>query len=174
MVDTVKPEGNTFRLLDVCCGTGSVALAFRKAYPESFVIGFDFSRGMLRKAQQKATDQRMSFIEGDAAELPFSNNSLDVITCSHALYELKGAAREKALLEMKRVMRSSGMVLIMEHAVPQNRFVRLLFYLRMAAMGTADAREFVKEGKKPFEKVFANVSVVTTPSEKSRLFICRN
>jgi len=161
------------RILDICCGTGSVILAFAERCPESMAIGYDFSHGMLRKAQEKNKTGRVIFVEGDAALLPFADNSFDVVTCSHALYELKGESREQALREMKRVVRTDGLVLIMEHEVPSRPLIRLLFYIRMLSMGAKDAREFVKGGLEPYEKIFPRVSLSRSRSGKSRLMSCR-
>jgi len=85
------------RILGVCCGTGSVTLAFDRRYPGSMTVGYDFSRGMLHKAMEKNVTGRVRFVEGDAAYLPFADDSFDAVTCSHALYELKGESRQKAL-----------------------------------------------------------------------------
>jgi ubiquinone/menaquinone biosynthesis C-methylase UbiE len=131
------------RIVDICCGTGSVLLAFAKRCPGAVLVGYDFSHGMLRKAQEKTAATRAVFVEGDAAQLPFADNSFDVVACSHALYELKGQAREQALWEMKRVMQSDGVVLIMEHELPSNPVIKLLFHLRLLSMGCHDGREFV-------------------------------
>jgi demethylphylloquinol methyltransferase len=160
------------RILDICCGTGSVILTFKERFPESMAIGYDFSKGMLRKAQEKNITGGAIFVEGDAAALPFADNSFDVVTCSHALYELKGESREKALREMKRVVRPDGLVLIMEHEVPRRPFIRLLFYIRMLSMGSEDAREFVRGGVEPYEKIFPRVSLSHSRSGKSRLMSC--
>jgi ubiquinone/menaquinone biosynthesis C-methylase UbiE len=160
-------------ILDICCGTGAVIVAFANRYEESFTVGYDFSHGMLRKAREKPGAQRIRFIEGDAAALPFADEHFDVITCSHALYELKGEARQAALVEMKRVIKPSGVVLIMEHEAPHHPFVKLLFNLRMMIMGSADAREFVSGGMEIFEKIFPRVSLTHSPSGKSKLIICR-
>jgi ubiquinone/menaquinone biosynthesis C-methylase UbiE len=174
LADTAAIGGKkSFRLLDVCCGTGGVASAFMEKYPKSIIVGYDFSRGMLQKAKHKVIDGKAFFVEGDAAELPFPDGCFDMVTCSHALYELKGISREKALTEMNRVLRADGSALIMEHAVPRSKFLRILFYVRMFAMGSSDAKEFVKEGCRPFLKIFQNVTVSMSPSEKSRLFICQ-
>ena len=130
LVDAAHLEGKTKpRILDICCGTGSVILAFKERYPESEAIGYDFSPGMLRKAQEKDLKGRIIFIEGTAATLPFDDSSFDVVTCSHALYELKGETREKALQEMKRVVRPDGYVLLMEHEVPRHPVIKFLFYI---------------------------------------------
>lgn len=161
------------RILDICCGTGSVILAFGERFPEATVIGYDFSRGMLRKAREKNGSIRVNFVEGDAALLPFADDSFDVVTCSHALYELKGESRETALREMRRVVRSNGVVLIMEHEIPRRPLIKVLFYIRMLSMGSEDAREFVKGGLAPYRKVFPRVSLSLSRSGKSRLMSCR-
>jgi len=160
-------------ILDICCGTGAVITAFANQYSGSFNVGYDFSRGMLLKVREKPCARKINLIEGDAADLPFIDESFDVITCSHALYELKTPARQAALKEMRRVIRSSGVVLIMEHEMPRHPLVRILFNLRMLTMGSADAREFVKGGMKPFQRIFSEVSLYHSPSGKSKLFVCR-
>ncbi len=162
------------RILDICCGTGSVILVFAERYPESTAIGYDFSHGMLRKAHEKNNTGSVIFVEGDAAELPFTDNSFDVVACSHALYELKGESREKALREMKRVVRPNGIVLIMEHEVPRHPLIRLLFYIRMLSMGAKDAREFVRDGGlDSYKKIFSQVTFSRSRSGKSKLMSCQ-
>ena len=174
LVDAAQLETKSApSILDVCCGTGSVILAFAERYPEALLVGCDFSHGMLRKAQEKNADTRAVFVEGDAAELPFSDNSFDVVSCSHALYELKGQAREKALWEMKRVVQPDGVILLMEHEVPSHPFVKFLFNLRLISMGSDDAREFVEGGLQRLRKIFSRVSLSHSRSGKSRLMVCR-
>ena len=161
------------KILDICCGTGTVILAFAKRYPEGTTVGLDFSHGMLLKAKEKDLKQKVLFAEGDAALLPFSNDAFDVVACSHALYELKGAARIEALKEMKRVVKSGhGSVLVMEHEIPTHPMIKLLFKIRMVLVGSADARAFLGEGLEPFRKVFSKVDLSHTASGKSRLLRC--
>lgn len=166
-------DQSTPRILDVCCGTGSVVLAFADHYPDALAIGYDFSRGMLNKAREKNGAGRVTFVEGDAAALPFADDSFDVVTCSHALYELKGEARRRALAEMRRVVRPAGCVLIMEHEIPRHPVIRLLFTIRMLSMGSADAHEFVKAGLAPYRTVFSQVVLSHSKSGKSKLMSCR-
>ena len=161
------------RILDICCGTGSVILTFKERCPKALAVGYDFSHGMLSKAQEKNTNGQVVFVEGDAATLPFAENSFDVVTCSHALYELKGETRQNALREMKRVVRPDGYVLVMEHEIPRHPVVKILFYLRMASMGSKDASEFVKGGLDPFERVFSRVTLSHSRTGKSKLMSCR-
>jgi ubiquinone/menaquinone biosynthesis C-methylase UbiE len=160
-------------ILDICCGTGAVTTAFANQYPDSVTVGYDFSHGMLLKVREKSCGPAIILIEGDAATLPFMDESFDVITCSHALYELKKPARQAALHEMKRVIRPGGVVLIMEHEVPGHPLVKILFNLRMLTMGSVDSKEFVKGGPEPFQRIFSDVSLHHSPSGKSKLFVCR-
>jgi ubiquinone/menaquinone biosynthesis C-methylase UbiE len=174
LVEAAHPECESNpAILDVCCGTGAVIHAFADRYGDGLSVGYDFSRGMLRRARSRAGIRQVIFIEGDAATLPFKERSFDIVTCSHALYELKGPAREEALQEMKRVVRPTGVVLLMEHEVPRHPLIRLLFNLRMLTMGAADAREFVRGGLAPFARIFPDVSLAHSPSGKSKLILCR-
>jgi demethylphylloquinol methyltransferase len=161
------------RVLDICCGTGAVILSFSERYSNILAIGYDFSHGMLLKAREKDLRYRLTLTEGDAATLPFKDDFFDVICCSHALYELKGLVRKDALLEMRRVVKANGLVLIMEHEVPRKLFTKILFYVRMLMMGAKDAREFLTQGASPFKEIFTNVTQSYTKSGKSKLFICQ-
>ena len=161
------------RVLDICSGTGSVVLSFAERYPDALAIGYDFSVGMLHKAKEKDRSNKVILVNGDAACLSFVADCFDIVCCSHALYELKGQVRTEALLEMKRVVKPDGQVLIMEHEVPQKPVVKIMFYLRMMMMGPTDSREFLKQGISPFKKIFTDVTLSHTPSGKSKLIICR-
>ncbi len=174
LVDSTRLEDKAQpRVLDVCCGTGSVVLSFAERFPDILAIGYDLSLGMLRKAKRKDSSDKVVFVRGDAARLSFGDDVFDVVCCSHALYELEGRVRRDALLEMKRVVKPGGSVLIMEHTVPRRLFVRMLFYLRLRTLSSSDSREFIKQGLAPFEEIFADVALSHTGSGKSKLITCR-
>jgi ubiquinone/menaquinone biosynthesis C-methylase UbiE len=174
LVDSARiNDAAQVRVLDICCGTGSVALSFAEKHADALVIGYDFSDGMLQRTRKKDAAHRILLVNGDAAYLSFTTDCFDVVCCSHALYELKGQGRTDALLEMKRVVKPEGQVLIMEHEVPKNYLVKIMFYIRMLMMGPTDSREFVQQGLTPFKKIFPDVTLSHTPSGKSKLIICR-
>ena len=111
LVDCAQLERVTKpRILDICCGTGSVILTFAQKYPESTSVGLDFSHGMLHKAKEKDSTQIVSFLEGEA--------------------------RMDALKEMKRVVKPGGIVMIMEHEVPTHPLIKFLFNIRMSIVGS--------------------------------------
>jgi ubiquinone/menaquinone biosynthesis C-methylase UbiE len=159
--------------LDICCGTGAVLMALANRYPRGIFVGYDFSFGMLRAARRKHLVGCISLVQGNAATLPFADDTFHAVSCSHALYELKGADRSRALNEMKRVVRQDGVVLIMEHEPPSGALAAFMFRLRLKAMGSADAEEFVESGLAPFRKIFPCVSLRHSPSGKSKLICCR-
>jgi len=161
------------RVLDLCCGTGAVAIELVDAVGNGgLVAGLDFSWGMLQKAAVKAKSKwsrNLFWMEGDAGYLPFKDGSFNAVTCSHAMYELKGKARDQALHEIKRVLISGGRFCMMEHEVPKNIFIKFLFSIRMAVAGSRDSFSFLKNDTEIMGKHFRNVQRENSPSGKTRI-----
>ncbi len=161
------------RALDLCTGTGSVAVELARCLgEEGFVVGLDFSRGMLKKAKEKAKRMNLDqlyLVQANASELPFKPSSFDGVTCSHAFYELKGEERDKAINEVAVVLRSGGRFCLMEHAKPEKLLPRMLFYIRLFFLGSKDARKFLAEDRSIFGEGFKNIMKVMSPTGKSKL-----
>jgi demethylphylloquinol methyltransferase len=167
----VNPGEN---VLDVCTGTGSVAIEFSKKVgnQEGIVVGVDFSRGMLAKAKGKVLKAGLNnlyLIEAKAGELPFKDNQFRIITLAYALYELKTEERKKAVAEMGRVIKEGGRVLVMEHEVPKRILLRVLFYIRMYTMGSRHAKSFLRSELAPFQNRFQQVTKEVTPGGRSKI-----
>jgi demethylmenaquinone methyltransferase/2-methoxy-6-polyprenyl-1,4-benzoquinol methylase len=113
-------------ILDLCTGTGDVALAFT---PLASVIGCDFCRPMLEIGQAKAgrrgMDSHVRFVEGDALELPFPAESFDAVTIAFGLRNLEDY--RSGLQEMHRVLKPAGRLAILEFSVPKLPLVRPLY-----------------------------------------------
>lgn len=126
------PSDPSFVLLDVATGTGDQIAAWIKAgISYKKIIGIDLSEKMLQIARQKLSfDQdRIFFIEADAAALPFPDQSFDICTCSFGIRNMKKPS--KALAEMARVTKTNGLCLVLEFAMPKNCFRPFyLFYIR--------------------------------------------
>ncbi len=139
------------------------------------VFSLDFSKGMLRAAKaKKGSMENMLLICGDATNLPFKDESFHGVVISHAFYEIKGEEGKKRLLrEAKRVLKKGGIFCMMEHEVPKNPFVKLLFYLRIMSMGKRDAVVFIKRELDIVREIFGNVEKKLTPSGKSKLVCAR-
>jgi demethylmenaquinone methyltransferase/2-methoxy-6-polyprenyl-1,4-benzoquinol methylase len=163
------------RALDLCTGTGSVAAELAKRVGESgLAVGLDFSRGMLEKAKKKALRlhlNQLHLVQANASQLPFRRSSFHGVTCSHAFYELKGDERARAIHEVASILIHGGRFCLMEHAKPQKRIPRLLFYIRILFLGAKDARKFLIEEGSIFGESFNNVTKVMSPTGRSKL-IC--
>ncbi|HUZ47482.1 MAG TPA: bifunctional demethylmenaquinone methyltransferase/2-methoxy-6-polyprenyl-1,4-benzoquinol methylase UbiE [Terriglobia bacterium] len=100
-------------VLDLCCGTGDLALTLRRTTAGK-VFGTDFCHPMLVRARQKALERRKSvtFLEADSLHLPFGDASVDAVTIAFGFRNL--ANYRRGLEEMHRVVRPGGMVAILE------------------------------------------------------------
>jgi len=107
-------------VLDLATGTGDVAIAIARRHAAAHVIGLDPSREMLRHAERKRDrlqlGPRIQLIAGDAQELPFESDRFDA--CSIAFGIRNFPDRDRALREMKRVLRSGGRAAILELGEP--------------------------------------------------------
>lgn len=113
--------------LDICCGTGDIAFAL--AREGALVTGFDFSEAMLAVAEKRAQTQagpRPQFTRGDAQELPFSDNTFDVVTVGYGLRNLP--SWERGLREMHRVAKPGGRLLVLDFGKPDNALLRSLYF----------------------------------------------
>jgi demethylmenaquinone methyltransferase/2-methoxy-6-polyprenyl-1,4-benzoquinol methylase len=161
-------------VLDVCTGTGTLlARLGEKVGDSGRVVGVDFSRGMLRVARGKIRGRaNTGLVEGDASRLPFAPASFDAVTCSHAFYELKGEAQERALREILRVLKPGGAFLMMEHDVPSNPVVRGLYLLRIVFVGGGSALAFLRRELETLERRFSWVEKIAVPAGRSKVMLC--
>jgi demethylmenaquinone methyltransferase/2-methoxy-6-polyprenyl-1,4-benzoquinol methylase len=101
-------------VLDLCCGTGDLALALARVGPAT-VMGADFAHPMLVQAMAKSA-AKIPFLEADALRLPFADSSLDLLTAAFGFRNL--ANYEEGLREMMRVLKPGGTVAILEFTEP--------------------------------------------------------
>jgi demethylmenaquinone methyltransferase / 2-methoxy-6-polyprenyl-1,4-benzoquinol methylase len=106
--------------LDICCGTGDLALELRRRIgPDGRVVGSDFSEPMLELARRKSGDQGLpvEFGWADALDLPYGDGSFDAVTIGFGARNL--ADLDRGIGEMARVLRSGGRLVILEITRPQ-------------------------------------------------------
>jgi demethylmenaquinone methyltransferase/2-methoxy-6-polyprenyl-1,4-benzoquinol methylase len=101
------------RVLDLCCGTGDLAVA--AALAGGKVTGLDFSDPMLERARRKSSE--VEWVSGDALSPPFPEGSFDAVTIGFGLRNLANV--ERGLAEMRRVLRPGGRVAILEITRPR-------------------------------------------------------
>ena len=111
-----RPEA---RVLDLCCGTGDLALALRRQTRDNLppILAADFSHPMLERARRKFSGRNLAAIEADALQLPFPDSSLDLVVSAFGFRNL--ANYESGLREMLRVLRPEGECGILEFQEPR-------------------------------------------------------
>lgn len=118
------------RLVDVCTGTGDVALAAAGARPgASRVVGIDFSGEMLRlgaaKVRARGLAGRIVLARGDATRLPLPSASMDAATVAFGIRNVEQP--ERGLAEMYRVLRPGGRLAILEFSIPSSTPIRTVY-----------------------------------------------
>ena len=120
-VRTVAPKSGD-RILDVCTGTGDLALAYHKATKgEAEIVGADFCHEMLAIGHQKGmkgrAGDRLTFIEADTQSLPFPSDRFNIVTVAFGLRNV--ADTDAGLAEMTRVCSPGGHVAVLEFSSPE-------------------------------------------------------
>ena len=116
VADVVEGE----RMLDVCCGTGTLALAAAdRVGPSGSVHGVDASAEMIGRARDKSLGRNVSFQVAGAQTLPFADKSFDVVTCTLGMHHLPEQDRPSVLAEMQRILAPGGRLVIVDFAPVQ-------------------------------------------------------
>ncbi len=133
-VRSVAPNGDD-PILDVCTGTGDLAIAYWKRARERIdVVGTDFTHQMLEIANGKTLAMRhrqtdrsaaLSFLEADTQQLPFDDDCFQIVSVAFGLRNVTDTSR--GLKEMTRVCRPGGRVAILEFSMPGNRLFRAVY-----------------------------------------------
>jgi len=101
--------------LDVCSGTGDLAIALNRGLGCD-VVASDFCHPMLTRANAKLAGRPVRNVEADALLLPFRDRSFDALTIAFGLRNLEDPLR--GLIEMHRVLRPGGAVVVLEFSKP--------------------------------------------------------
>lgn len=112
-------------VLDSCCGTGDLSLAF--AGTGARVLGVDFTPEMLEYALPKGeqSEREVLFARGDAMSLPLEDGQADLSTVAFGIRNV--ADRLVGLREMARVVRADGWVLVLEFSQPPGAIFSWLY-----------------------------------------------
>ena len=129
-VASIKKSSNS-KFLDVAIGTGDLAIEIVKQSSATgnqssvSITGIDLSTEMMRIGEEKVRklgmQDHISFMQASALEMPFEDNSFDVVTCAYGVRNFSDL--RKGLSEMHRVLKPEGQLMILEFSYPKNRFI---------------------------------------------------
>jgi len=118
------------RVLDLCTGTGDLAIAARKARPGAArVVGVDFAGAMLAMGADKLRRERLSegiaLVRGDAMRIPVADASVDAVTMAFGIRNVEDV--QLACRDMCRVLKPGGRLAILEFAIPTTPLFRAVY-----------------------------------------------
>ncbi len=118
------PASGDLPILDVCTGTGDLAVAFwKRSGGRVRVVGADFTHEMLKLANRKveAAHCSIEFVEADAQRLPFADSRFQIVAVAFGLRNVSDT--QQGLREMARVCAPGGKVIVLEFSMPGNRLI---------------------------------------------------
>jgi len=126
-----------FTVLDVGCGTGRATIDVARAFPQANVVGIDIFQGASghspeqtqRNAKLEGVGDRVEIKSGNLLDIPYPDNTVDVVTSSSVLHDLHGDSDKlKAVEEIARVLKTGGIVVALELFRDWRMWVSLLFF----------------------------------------------
>jgi ubiquinone/menaquinone biosynthesis C-methylase UbiE len=109
-------DGTPLDLLDIGCGTGTLAAMLIGSSLPVHVVGLDFAESMAVVASQKAREahagDRARFVRADSEHLPFADASFDVVTCSNSFHHYPD--QQACVRQMRRILRPGGRLMIID------------------------------------------------------------
>ena len=138
-LNTFLPPGKNLKMLDLATGTADVIISLIEDNPQIVSgIGADLAGEMLKIGQRKIEEKRLSskitLQQADAQSLSFLDSSFDLVTIAFGIRNIPDL--RLCLLEMFRVTKPGGRVLVLEFSKPNNLFLRAghFFYLRYVVL----------------------------------------
>lgn len=127
-------------VLDIGCGTGSLAILAKQTVNQAQIVGTDAAPEMIERARQKAQQQHIDvdFQTGLAERIEFPDNTFDLVMNSLMMHHLTPELRQKALIEIYRVLKPGGRVLIVDFEPPKKGLMKTFLTLILGAMTSID------------------------------------
>ena len=118
------------RVLDLACGTGTLALMIAERYPQAGVTGVDGDPEVLRRARDKAerAGAPIDFDEGFSTELPYKDQSFDRVASTLFFHHLTTPDKARTLAEVRRVLRPGGELHVADWTKPSDPLMAALFW----------------------------------------------
>lgn len=114
-------------VLDVGCGTGTLAVGAARAAAGVRVTGLDPDRSILARARRRAAEARLEirFDEGTSTALPYADASFDVVLSTLMFHHLPDEAKRETADELARVLRPGGRLVVADPGRPQDPLMRV-------------------------------------------------
>lgn len=150
------------RVLDIGCGTGSLAVRLKQEHPRATVVGTDIDPVALAIAEKKSRAAQVSvtWLRGPADDPAFPDQSFDFVTSSLLLHHLLPSGKRAALAAALRLLKPGGRLVLVDFTRPEGRLRALGFALVRALDGRRETEDHAGGRMPAFveEAGFANVA----------------
>ncbi|MBP3424723.1 MAG: bifunctional demethylmenaquinone methyltransferase/2-methoxy-6-polyprenyl-1,4-benzoquinol methylase UbiE [Alistipes sp.] len=113
------------QILDIATGTGDLAIAMARKIEGATICGADLSPQMLAVARQKVAkaglEERITLMEGNAERLDLPSESVDAVTIAFGIRNFEN--KDRCLIELRRIIRQGGHLVILEFSNPKSRLI---------------------------------------------------
>lgn len=140
------------RVLDICTGTATTAIKVAKERKKAAIAGIDRSKEMLQIARKKIESEQIKNIklyQMDATKLKIPDKSFDKVLISLVLHEVEEKLAENIILEVRRVLKDNGRLIVTEWNKPEKLIQRLLFF-PISIVEPKPYRSFIKKDMKAY------------------------
>lgn len=155
------------KVLDLCTGTGDIAIAFAKHDATIHCVGVDISDKMLEvaagKVEKLGLADRIELVEADAMSIPFADDSFDIVCMGFGLRNLPDAAG--GIKEIARVLKKGGRVFVLEFSPVQKGVLGWLYKRIVLPVMVPVVGRFVSGSKEAYKYLSTSIDGFPRPGE---------
>jgi ubiquinone/menaquinone biosynthesis C-methylase UbiE len=131
------------RVLDLGCGTGTLAVLIKQTVPRAEVLGLDADPEVLDRARRKASEAGVAigFQQGFSDDLPYEDGSFDAVVATLFFHHLVLETKRRTVAEIARVLKAGGQLHVADWGRPADPLMRLLSLQVRLGDGLAPTRD---------------------------------
>ena len=161
-------EGENLRILDIACGTGDMIRCMRKRLEKRGLSatfhGLDCSERMLEIAREKVPFAQLKV--GNAEDIPFPDESFDLVSVAFGLRNFSD--REKAIVEIHRVLKRDGILLLLEFSRNESFLGKLAWFYTKGVVPVIGG--LLTGNRKAYDHLWRSIDAFPSPEELSLEF----